>query len=885
MRVPDAVDGRTCQSIWGMEAVVMKSLAAGVSGVLAFALLAGCGGGGGGTVTQVPTITGVSVSTASASITSGKTDQATATVTGTGSYSSTVTWSVSPSSIGSISSSGLFTAGASATGTATITATSTEDTTKSGTATVTVTAPAVTVSVSPTTVIIGTPTQFTATASDGSTPTWDWTVTDSSGGTSDAGTISAAGLYQAPYPAPSPNTVIVTATSSAIPTESGSATVTLSAPATAEGPVLTVDLGAQEHPISPYIYGANGWQLDPMSASTANFSVLRWGGDATSRYNYKLNTTNSASDYYFENFTGQNGAYPTPGATTSFNSFMTATDQAKMAALGTVPVQGWVSNNTTNNNSGPNPACSFPQSTYPNQQLYNGTCGNGTCPNGQTCGYLTCTNSGGCSLYGDAKTPAITSTAEPAPACTMNSLSSGCANGVSSCMVQTCSQSAMPTAANATTTWAQNTWSGGWVNSIVTNASYGTGKSGNGVAFWDLDNEPAWWDAVHRDVHPSPSTYDEVTLGGISTALAIKTIDSSAFVEGPIIDYWWNYFYSKKDIEQGWGSGPCYQPWDNPTDRQAHGGAAMIPYYLEQMKQAQATYGIRLLDYVDIHGYFAGSYNGNSVAFTTAGDTGEQMARMDSVRALWDPTYTNANYPQPNYNGGSNCNVPLQAPEAVPMLHQWVNGVGTNGDAANNYPGTKTAIDEYNFGGLESINGAITQADVLGVFGQYGLDLGTLWPTSQYSGQGPGNYAFAMFRNYDLKNDGAVFGDEALASCSTGAALSGACTPIDVNLQPVASMESGQAQLSVYGALRTSDNTVTVMVINKTYGPLTSTISLLNLATPGSVTAYQYSNANLTGIAQVTTGITVTAATTPSTTSTIAYTFPAQSITLFVIPQ
>jgi hypothetical protein len=42
---------------------------------------------------------------------------------------------------------------------------------------------------------------------------------------------------------------------------------------------------------------------------------------------------------------------------------------------------------------------------------------------------------------------------------------------------------------------------------------------------WDLDNEHTWWDAVHRDVHPNPFTYDEVTTLGIGTALAIKTAD------------------------------------------------------------------------------------------------------------------------------------------------------------------------------------------------------------------------------------------------------------------------------------------------------------------------------------------------------------------------
>ena len=715
------------------------------------------------------------------------------------------------------------------------------------------------VTLTPTTanVTIGATAQFSATVNGTGTfdTTVTWQVSGPTGWTGSAGSIDAAGLYDSPYPAPA--TATITAFAKGDATKSASATVTLVAPATAAGPALTVNVGDETHAISPYIYGANGWQLDAKSASTANFSVLRWGGDATSRYNYKLNTTNSASDWHFENFTGQNGAFPNPGTTANFTDFVTATDAAGIAAVGTVPVQGWVSNSNTGN-SGSSPACSFPQSTYPNQQNYDGECGNGVCPQGATCGTVMCTSSGGCSLYGNAQTPAITSVQATAAACTMTSLSSGCANGVATCMVQTCTQAAMPTPAGATQSWADATWAGGWVNSFVQNPSYGTGASGKGVAFWDLDNEPAWWDGVHRDVHPNPSTYDEVTWGGMSTALAIKTADPTAMVNGPIIDYWWNYFYSKKDIENGWGTGPCYEPWSGPTDRTAHGGVPMIEYYLRQFKSAEATYGKRLLDYVDIHGYFAPDYpagSGNGVAFTTSGDTGEQQVRLNSTRALWDPTYTDPNYRQPNYttdaNYTSNCTTPLQAPQAIPMLQSWV---------ANSYPGTKTAIDEYNFGGLESINGALTQADVLGIFGAYGLDLGTLWPTTTYADQGPGNMAFAIYRNYDGAKS--TFGDMALASTS-----------------------ANQGQLSVYGALRTSDQAVTVVVINKTFGALTSTLSLGNLTASGSAKVYQYTAANLAAIAALPDQV-VTAPAAGSSTSTISsYSFPAASITLFVIPQ
>jgi hypothetical protein len=410
-----------------------------------------------------------------------------------------------------------------------------------------------------------------------------------------------------------------------------------------------------------------------------------------------------------------------------------------------------------------------------------------------------------------------------------------------------------PPANTVNLAWAQGTWTGGWVNALVTKFGQGNPAAGNGsgVSFYDLDNEPSWWDAVHRDVHPVASTYDEVTNGGVGTALAIKTVDPTAMVNGPVVDYWWNYFYSKKDIESGWGSGPCGEPWDNPIDREAHGGVPFVEYYLQQFATAEKTYGVRLLDYVTLHTYDAASYNGNSVAFTTAGDTGVQQARMNSTRAFWDPTYTDPNLPQPNYttdpNYTANCSTPLQAPQLLNMMHGWV---------AKDYPGTKISIDEYNWGGLESINGAVTQADILGIFGEYGLDLGTFWPTSAPSGQQPGVMAFAMYRNYDGAKS--TFGDMALASTS-----------------------ANQAQLSVYGALRSSDGAVTVMVINKTYGTLTESISLANLTSTGPAKAYLYSNANLNAIVAQP-DIPIGA---PAAGGTILITsFPAQSITLLVIP-
>ncbi len=698
------------------------------------------------------------------------------------------------------------------------------------------------ITVTPSTATIGTQQQFTATVhGNGSFSTGvTWSLSCSSCGSLSSGTISATGLYTTPYPAPASVTVTATSTMAGFTNISGSATVTLSAPATATGPALSVDVNTPStpsenpHTISPYVYGMNGYVLDPASEKIANPGIVRWGGDDTSRYNYQTNMTNSASDYYFENFLGGGGQFPNATGSTNFTQFVQSTDAAGSAALGTVPVLGWVSNNTQY-------ACSFTQSQFPSQQTFESGCGNGVLTSG-----VDLNGSNGTTA---AQIPNITSLSEPAP-----------------------SILSAPAPGSVTGTWADGTWPGGWANSIATNPSLGDGASGKGVAVWDLDNEPTWWDAVHRDVHPVPFTYDEVTNNGIGTALAIKTADPTALVSGPVIDYWEAYFYSKKDIENGWDNGgPCYQPWSAPIDREAHGGIPMIEYYIQQFKNYSQQYGVRLLDYVDIHGYFAplwppNNTNGTTLAGTGTGDTQEQIERVNSTRVFWDPTYIdpdplNQPFSQPNYvtdaNYKTSCPPPAQAPQLIPMLQTWV---------TNDYPGTKTAIDEYNFGGLESINGALAQADILGIFGRQGLGMGAFWPTTNYNQQGPGNYAFAMYRNYD-GND-STFGNTYLYATSTG------------------SSGDGEGQLSVYGGQRTSDSAITVMVINKTYGPLTSTISLENFSAASGTTAqvYQYSNANLNAIVQQA-GVSVTPPVASGTTSTISsYTFPAQSITLFVVP-
>lgn len=640
--------------------------------------------------------------------------------------------------------------------------------------------PTITVTPSGSSATIGTQVQFSASVSP-----ITWSVASPTGSTLSPGTISSTGLYTTPYPAPA--TVTITATSTADTSVIGTTTLTLAAPTVAPGPALVVDATGITHDINPLIYGMNGWQLSSATATAANITVDRWGGDATSRYNYLLDASNLASDWYFENANLGTGVQNT-GA---FNTQVAADKSIGAKTMGTVPVLGYVAKNST--------SCSFPSSTYPSQQSfdpYKSTCGNGV-------------TTAGANITGND--PSVT--------------------GMT----------------------VDSTWAGNWVAYLV--GKFGTAAAG-GVAIYDLDNEPSWWDAVHRDVHPLPSTYDEVTNNGIATALAIKNADSTAEVSGPVVDYWWNYFYSKKDIENGWGNGsPCWQPWSNPTDRNAHGGVPFIEYYLQQFKAAETTYGKRLLDYVDLHTYFVASYNGASLGFATAGDTGAQQARLNSTRIFWDPTYTDSNYPQPNYPTDANyhtsdCNTSLQAPQVIPMMRSWV---------AADYPGTKLAITEYNWGGQEHINGALAQADILGIFGREGLDIGTLWGVPDPTTQKPGLMAFEAFRNYDGAKS--TFGDKALTASSVD-----------------------QSKLAIYAALRSSDNAVTLVVINKTYGDLSTILALDNFVPAGTAKVYLYSSANLNAIVAQP-NLTVAAPSGSITYSSITTTFPAQSITILIAPK
>jgi hypothetical protein len=354
-----------------------------------------------------------------------------------------------------------------------------------------------------------------------------------------------------------------------------------------------------------------------------------------------------------------------------------------------------------------------------------------------------------------------------------------------------------------------------WINHLT--GKYGLASNG-GVAYYSLDNEPSLWNSTHRDVHPQPLTYDEIGDRGFQYGAAIKAADPSARTLGPVEWGWCGYFYSAAD------PGGC----SIGTDYQAHANTPFVAWYLQQMSAYQQQHGVRILDYLDLHFYPQAS----GVALSPAGSAATQALRLRTTRSLWDPAYIDESWISDLAPGGI-------AVRMIPRMKDWVSA---------NYPGTRLAITEYNFGGLESVNGALTQADVLGIFGREGLDLATIWDPPA-SGQ-PGAFAFRMYRNYDGAGHG--FGETSMAATSADA-----------------------TSLSVFAAQRAADNALTVMAINKSGSDLTSSVTLagFNPVSPASV--YRYSGAAPGAIQRL--------ADQAVTASGFSATFPANSITLFVI--
>ncbi|KAB2966921.1 MAG: endoglucanase [Thermoanaerobaculia bacterium] len=345
---------------------------------------------------------------------------------------------------------------------------------------------------------------------------------------------------------------------------------------------VAVDPDAGRRPISAFVYGVNF--ASAAQIADVGYTVNRWGGNRTTRYNWQLDVDNSAFDWFYQNYTKTTPEPPLPEGS-EMDRFVTETRSAGAEAVLTLPALGRV--------AGPDRQrrWSFSQLLY-GPQLEDecsyfpppppGWCqedaGNGLCdPAINTTGFC---SPGGRIVGND---PDETSVAV-APSFSADQLS--------------------------------------FVVSRV-----GSSVSG-GVRFVALDNEPMLWNSTHADVHPEPATYDEVWQRGAAVASAAKQRDAGVKVLGPDTWGWCDLWTSAADALDG----DC----TNGPDRQAHGGVPFVEWYLGEVCDHLASTGERLVDYVDVHYYpqSGEAFGGESYA----------ALRLQSIRELWDPQYVSQSW-------------------------------------------------------------------------------------------------------------------------------------------------------------------------------------------------------------------------------------------------
>jgi len=354
-----------------------------------------------------------------------------------------------------------------------------------------------------------------------------------------------------------------------------------------------------------------------------------------------------------------------------------------------------------------------------------------------------------------------------------------------------------------------------WVRHLV--SKWGTADKG-GVRYYIMDNEPNLWQDTHRDVHPDGPTMEEVRDKIFDYAARVKAADPSALIVAPEAWDWNGSRWSGADIQHGSKTGD----WDQAhmPDRTAHGGADFLPWMLDQFRDYEKKNGKRLVDVCSFH-YYPQEGNDDDVSEKT------MLMRNRSTRSLWDK----------NYKAESWVNDYIYI---LPHVKGWVH---------DHYPGLKIAFTEYNWGADNSISGATAQADVLGIIGREGgIDIAT-----RFSAPKPGCpvfNAFRMYRNYDGKQS--TFGDTSVQ----------ASVP-----QP--------DDLAAFAAVRTSDNKLTVIVVNKVLkGSTPINLKLDHAVTAGDAQVWQLTPAN---VIERRPDIHVSG-------GAVAAVVPAQSISLFVLP-
>ncbi|KAJ6466122.1 glycoside hydrolase family 44-domain-containing protein [Mycena vitilis] len=228
-----------------------------------------------------------------------------------------------------------------------------------------------------------------------------------------------------------------------------------------------------------------------------------------------------------------------------------------------------------------------------------------------------------------------------------------------------------------------------------------------------IDNEIEIASNTHQDMHPVLMSYDEELQRVLDFATAAKDAIPGVQVAAPSTCAWWYY----------WTSSVGY------TDNAAHDNMDFLPWFLMKMAAQQNSTGQRLLDYLDIHYYYA--------ADTSANDDDAKALRLRMTRSLWDKTYVDESWigvpPQQNHQWD---------PTIISLIPRFRTLIDIY------YPGTKLSITEFSSTADTDITGGLVTVDMLGIFGQQKVDSATYWATPDELG--PVGLAYWLFRGFGV---------------------------------------------------------------------------------------------------------------------------------------
>ncbi|MEK3723155.1 glycoside hydrolase family 44 protein [Paenibacillus sp. FSL H8-0034] len=248
---------------------------------------------------------------------------------------------------------------------------------------------------------------------------------------------------------------------------------------------VAIDSTKERRTLSPGIFGVNFEDSPTEGHSTMKFPIKRWGGNAMTRYNWEIDTTNRGGDWYFLNVPYDNSdASKLPNGSLS-DRFIQDSKTAGTEVLLQVPTIGWTPKDRKI-------SWSYSIAKYGAQQSnecdwHEAWCrpdaGNGKLKDGS---------------YVTGNKPEDTSK-KVGPDFIAN-----------------------------------------WIKHIQD-------RFGPYVHNYALDNEPMLWPHSHWDVHPAMTTYDEIWNYTKAYGEAIKVADPEANIFGPVPWGWCEYFYSAKD--------------------------------------------------------------------------------------------------------------------------------------------------------------------------------------------------------------------------------------------------------------------------------------------------------------------------------------------------